>query len=252
MTASRFIGSRLDAPAPGREGAVRVERPARARRGGKVVDETEPQAAPARPRRSSPRCRCTSRRAALKSEAGRCRQIREALPQPRVGGDAAGRDQGRSPRRNGARNQAIAFAVRSQSASQIASSTAAARSLWSCRGQRLVFERDPAHRGLQPGKRKVAARSPDERPRQAKAPPVAAPRRALDRRAARIAEPDQLCRLVEGLAGGIVKGRAEPGETADAGAGQQLAMAAGNQQQQIGKGDAIGRAARSAHALRDG
>ena len=55
-----------------------------------------------------------------------------------------------------------------------------------------------------------------------------------------IAEPEQLRSLVEGLAGGIVAAGTELSVMPDPGADQQLRMAARDQQQQVGKIDAVG------------
>src|SRR5207248_5276961 len=66
----------------------------------------------------------------------------------------------------------------------------------------------------------------------------------FDRRPAGVTETQQLGGLVKGLAGGIVAVRAEHAVLADPGADQQLRVAAGYQQQQIRKADAI-REARS-------
>ncbi len=98
---------------------------------------------------------------------------------------------------------------------------------------------DLAHRRLQPGEREIAALAPFERPRQREPAGIAIARRVLDRRPAGIAEPQQLGGLVEGFAGGIVAAGAELAIAADPGADQQLGVAAGNQQQQIGKPDIV-------------
>ena len=69
------------------------------------------------------------------------------------------------------------------------------------------------------------------RPEKEKSQP-GRPRIGLDRRAARIAEAEQLGDLVEGLADGVVDGRPEPQVTAHAAHEKQLAMAARDQQKQ--------------------
>ena len=61
-------------------------------------------------------------------------------------------------------------------------------------------------------------------------------RRALDRGAAGEAQAQHLGGLVEGLAERVVEGRAEAPVAADAQDHQQLAMAARDQQQEIGEG----------------
>ncbi len=108
------------------------------------------------------------------------------------------------------------------------------------------------HRGLQPGEAEVAAGPAQHRPRERVAPRVAAGRQRLQRRAARPAQTQQLGDLVERLAGRIVDRAAQPAVAPDALDRDALAMAAGDQQQQIGKRGAARRpgpaAARSAHA----
>ena len=98
-------------------------------------------------------------------------------------------------------------------------------------GRRLV-----AHRGLETGKGKVAAGAPQHRPGQIEAPRIAAGRRGLEGRATGIAEAQQLRGLVEGLAHRVVQGGAQAPVAADPLDGGELAMAAGDQQQQIGEG----------------
>src|SRR3546814_11884769 len=65
-----------------------------------------------------------------------------------------------------------------------------------------------AHRGLQPGETEIAAGLAPQRPRQVEARGIAALCQPLDRRAAGIAQAEQLGGLVEGLTGGIVDGGA--------------------------------------------
>ena len=64
----------------------------------------------------------------------------------------------------------------------------------------------------------------------------------LDGRSAWIAKPKQLCSLVEGLAQRIVQGRAEAGIGADILDDEKLRVTAGDEQQQIGKAEAMGEA----------
>ena len=90
---------------------------------------------------------------------------------------------------------------------------------------------------LRPENEKSQPGAAQHRPRQGKTRGIAARRFALDRRPAGIAEAEQLRALVEGLARGIVDGRAETAIAPDPFDDQRLAMAAGNQQQQIGKWD---------------
>ena len=97
-----------------------------------------------------------------------------------------------------------------------------------------------AHRRLEAGEGEVAAGLAPHRPRQGEALRIAAGRRALDGRAAGKAQAQKLRRLVEAFAGRIVDRRAQPREVARPAHGQELAMAARDQQQQIGKGHVLG------------
>jgi hypothetical protein len=76
----------------------------------------------------------------------------------------------------------------------------------------------------------------------------------LDGRAAGIAEAEQLRRLVEGLADRVVDGGAEAAIGADALDRDELRMTAGDQQQQVGKAEAVGepRGQRVAFQMIDG
>ena len=78
------------------------------------------------------------------------------------------------------------------------------------------------------------------RPRQRKARRVAARGLFLDLRAARIAEPEQLRGLVEGLADGVVHRGADAHVIADAAHGDDLGVAAGGEEQAIGKRRRVG------------
>ena len=129
------------------------------------------------------------------------------------------------------RNHATAFAVRSVSASQIASSTEAARSVWSRRSRlplaaviwrTAVFS--PENEKSQPGLPFIG-RGRAKRDGSPRA------RGRFDGRPAGIAEPDQLCRLVECLAGGVVERCPETGIAADSGADEELTMPTRNEQQ---------------------
>ena len=87
---------------------------------------------------------------------------------------------------------------------------------------RRAIRDDLSHGGLQSGKREIAAITSFERPRQGKPRRIAASCGLFDRRPARVAEPQQLGGLVEGLAGGIIPARPEHAILPDAGAYQQL------------------------------
>jgi hypothetical protein len=104
------------------------------------------------------------------------------------------------------------------------------------RGDRLG--RQPK-RGLQAGEREVGAR-----PAEADAAGRSGPgrRRVRPSRSPgrRDREAEQLRRLVEGLAEGVVDGGAEAAIVADAVDGQELAVAAGDQEEQIRKRQPVG------------
>ena len=107
-------------------------------------------------------------------------------------------------------------------------------------GQRRDLFGFQPQRGLQPGEREIGVLAAVHRARQREAGGVAARRFLLDLRAARIAEAEQLRGLVEGLADGVVHGGAEPHVVADAAHGDDLGVAAGGEEQAIGKRRAVG------------
>ena len=88
---------------------------------------------------------------------------------------------------------------------------------------------------LSPANEKCGSPDPAKGRGSGTAAGVAGLRQRLDRRAAGIGQAEQLCGLVERLAGGVVDGRRQPPVIADAAHFEQLAMAAGDEQQQIGK-----------------
>ena len=92
-----------------------------------------------------------------------------------------------------------------------------------------------ANRGLQSRQREIRVRPPEHRPRKGEPLGIAARRRALDLRSARIGQRQHLCDLVEGLAHGVVDGGAEPHIFADADHRDDLGVAAGGEEQAIGK-----------------
>ena len=109
------------------------------------------------------------------------------------------------------------------------------------------------HGALQAGEGEMRLGRAEQRPRQRHGGGIARPRRALDRGAAGKAEAEQLGGLVERLAGGVVDGGGEAPVAAEALDVEQLAMAAGDEEQQIGEGEArIAQHRRQAHGLRDG
>ena len=97
-----------------------------------------------------------------------------------------------------------------------------------------------AQRRLQAGQGKIGILAAAHRPRQREALGIAARRFLLDQRAARIAEAEQLCGLVEGFADRVVDRTAEPQIIADAAHAEDLGVAAGGEKQAIGKGHGVG------------
>ena len=106
-----------------------------------------------------------------------------------------------------------------------------------------------AHGVFQPGKRKITAWPALHRPRQGEPGGIAPGRPAFHRRSAGIAQRQQLGHLVEGFAGGVVDGGPQAAVAAHPFHRQQLAMAARDQQKQIGKIDARGQAGRQGVAF---
>ena len=96
--------------------------------------------------------------------------------------------------------------------------------------------------GLEAGEREVAARLAMERAGKAEAGGVARACGSLDAGAAGIAQAQHLGDLVEGLAQGVVVRRAELAVAADPFDGDELAVAAGDQEQEIGEGHGVGEA----------
>ena len=92
-----------------------------------------------------------------------------------------------------------------------------------------------AHRGLQSRQREIGVGAAEHRPREGEPFGVAAAGGALDLRSAGIGQAEHLCHLVEGFAHGVVDGGAEPDIVADADHGDDLGVAAGGQEQAIGK-----------------
>lgn len=97
-----------------------------------------------------------------------------------------------------------------------------------------------ADRRLETGEGEVGFLAADERPGQMEAVGMAAQGLPLDGGAPGIAELQQLGRLVEGFAEGVVDGGADAAIAADAVDAQQLAVTAGDQQQQVGKVEFVG------------
>ena len=116
-------------------------------------------------------------------------------------------------------------------------------------GQRRDPLRLHAQGGLEAGQREVRLRAAEHGPRQVEALRIAAAGLALDLRPARIAEAEELGDLVEGLADGVVDGRAEADVIADAAHRDELRVPAGGEEEQVGETDAVGEARRQGMAL---
>ena len=107
-------------------------------------------------------------------------------------------------------------------------------------GQRRDLFRFEPQRGFQPRQRKIGVAASAHRPRQRKARGIAARGFLFDQRTAGIAEAEQFRRLVEGLADGVVERAAEAEIIADAAHAENLRMAAGGEEQAIGKRRPVG------------
>ena len=106
---------------------------------------------------------------------------------------------------------------------------------------------------LRPAKEKCGSAEPTKGRGSGTAARIALGRGALHRRSAGIAQAEQFRGLVERLAGGVVDGGGEAAVAADPLDEQQLAMAARDQQQQIGESEARDRSASArARGPRDG
>ena len=91
--------------------------------------------------------------------------------------------------------------------------------------------------GLQAGEGEVAAFAVEEGAGEGEAVGVARARLALDGGAAGLGEAEELRDLVEGFAGGVVDGAAEAAEGVGGGDGEELAVAAGDEEEEVGEGD---------------
>lgn len=103
--------------------------------------------------------------------------------------------------------------------------------------------------GFQSRKAEIAIVRAEKRPWQVEAPWIAGLGRPRERGSARIAEAEELCRLVEGFARRIVDRASKPAIASDALDEQKLTMPAGNQKQQIGEGKVVHEARREGMAL---
>jgi hypothetical protein len=141
---------------------------------------------------------------ATKASRRRRRRARRAARAAAIGGDPAGRDE-RAPRIMRAKPGAAHSRCGRRGRRRSPASIAAARSAMVWRSPVPARQRSLADRGLEAGKREVAAGAAFKRPRQRETARVAVGRRRFDRRAAGIARPKQLGALVEGLAGRVVE-----------------------------------------------
>src|SRR5690348_14610071 len=90
-------------------------------------------------------------------------------------------------------------------------------------------------RALEAGEREMGLAGTDQRPGQRDGVRITALRQRFDSWATGVRQAEQLCGLVEGLASRIVDGGREAAIIADAAHLEQLAMTAGDKQQQVGK-----------------
>lgn len=157
----------------------------------------------------------------------------ETATEHRVRGDASGDDQ----RLAGELADGVPGAVEKRVGDRRLRRRGEIRDVLLARGAE-PFDHVP-HRGLEAREREVAAGAPLHRPGQVEPRRVAAARRALDRGPARIAEAEKLRHLVEGFPRRIVDGRAETDVVADAAHDEKLAMAAGDEEKQVGELDAV-------------
>ena len=97
-----------------------------------------------------------------------------------------------------------------------------------------------SHGSLQAGKGKIERVAPQQRPRQLVSLGIAELGKARQRRPAGIAEAEQLGRLVERLAGGIVDRVAEERIAADRGDMEKLRVAARNEERDEGESRRVG------------
>ena len=196
--------------------------------------------APARPRRSSRHCPSKGPAAARPASArlrrrtaprrGGSRHWRRPRPPRPAPSAAAAR---RRSRRKAARQ-------RSTSTSTAAAWNEAQRSATSVLVSGAMRSASSRTAVLRPEKEKSGFCRPSHRAGKIEPHRIAAERRLFDARAAGIGQAEQFGRLVEGFADGVVDRRAEPPIIADAVDRDELAMAAGDQQQQIGKVDIVG------------
>ena len=106
--------------------------------------------------------------------------------------------------------------------------------------QRRDLVRFHAQRRLESGKGKIRVRPPEHRPRQGEARGVAGQRLALDLRPAGVGQAKELRDLVEGFADRVVDGGAKPHIVADPEHRDDLGVAAGGEEETIGKRRRVG------------
>jgi hypothetical protein len=211
-----------------------LQRPARARRNLERVGQSEREPLGAGPGDHGAVVGAQRRRWHHELDAGLERDAVEDFADRLVGGDAAGGDQRRR------RPEAAAKDLHAGTQPVVDDLHHRLLERGAEIGHILVAERrnplgfEP-QRGLQSRQRKIRLRAAVHRPRQREARGLAALGLLLDLRPARIAEAEQLGGLVEGLADGVVDGGAEQRVFADAAHRHDLGVAAGGEEQAIGK-----------------
>ncbi len=114
------------------------------------------------------------------------------------------------------------------------------------RSQALHFQPDS---GFETGKGKIRFRPAKHGARQIEPRRIAVPRQSLDLRSAGIGKAQHFPDLIEGFPGRVVDGRTEAEVVPNPLHRDQLGMAAGDQEQQIGKGEFVGEARRQGMRL---
>jgi hypothetical protein len=241
---SRRTGqSRWSRAASGRRRSTRsrqaARRPAGAGRGGDVVHEAEAQALQAGPGDHRAVVAAEVERRGDEGQPGLAGERGERPADRPVGGDPTGGDEGGRPPGD-VRETAQGDAGPVDHHVDHRRLEAGAEVGHIALGQR----RDPLgldpQGGLEAGEGEIRRPPPEHRPGEGEALGVAGLRHALDLGSAGIAEPQELGRLVEGLADGVVDGAAEANVVAHPAHRHELGMPAGGEQQQVGEIEPVG------------
>ena len=167
-------------------------------------------------------------------------QIGQGRPDRAVGGDSAGDDEGRGVADRQGSSGAVDEAIDDgllEAGGDVGGAVEPAR-------------RGALDRALETGEGEVGLGGANQRAGERDGVRVAFAGKLLDRGAARIGQAEELGRLVERLPGGIVDGRGEAAIVADSAHLEQLAMAPGRKQEQVGEGELrIGEARREGVAF---